>query len=70
MQMAAMGASEGRDAPRLPQIEGTFTLRTDGAVMANNTEEGPQPDAAGQVLSWTVSPRSAAAPMALVRLAR
>ena len=51
-----------------PQMDGTFTLTTDGAVLANNTDEGPQPDPAGQKLSWAVNPRTAAAPTALVKL--
>lgn len=66
--MAGMGAMESKDAPALPQFEGAFTLTTDGAVLANNTDEGPQPDPAGQRLSWTVNARQAAPPTALVRL--
>lgn len=67
--MAGLGA--GKDAPAgMPLVDGTFTLRTDGAVLANNTDEGPQPDAAGQRLAWTVNLRSTAAPMALIRLTK
>jgi hypothetical protein len=54
----------------LPVLDGRFTLRTDGAILANNTDEGPQPDAAGQRLEWAVTPRTASAPTALVRLER
>ena len=69
MQAAAM--SEGKpDAPKLPAMDGRFTITTDGAVLANNTDEGPQPDTTGQRLSWTVNARSAAAPTALIRLTR
>ncbi len=69
MQAAAM--SDGKpDAFKLPAMDGTFTITTDGAVLANNTDEGPQADPAGQRLSWTVNARSTAAPTALVRLAR
>lgn len=70
MQMAAMGAPANNATPRLPQIDGTFTVRTDAVVIANNTDEGPRPDSAGHVLSWSVTPRSPAAPMALIRLNR
>lgn len=52
----------------LPVIDGQFTLRTDGAVLANNTDEGPQADTAGQRMEWSVNVRSPAAPTALIRL--
>ena len=63
--MAADGKS---NAAPPPQMDGTFTVTTDGAVLANNTDEGPQGDPAGQKLSWAVNPRNAAAPTALVKL--
>ena len=69
MQAAAL--SEGKQRmPRLPELDGTFVVRTDAAILANNTELGPQSDAAGQRLEWRVNQRSAAPPMALVRLER
>lgn len=70
-RMAMIGMAEKGDTPGdMPVIDGTFTVRTDGTVLANNTDEGPQPDTAGQRLAWTVNLRSTAAPMALIRLAR
>jgi hypothetical protein len=63
--------SMGRDSSasmRLPDIDGTFTVTTDGQVLANNTDSGPKPAPSGQQLYWTVNVRSTAAPMALVRL--
>ncbi len=63
-----MGGSGKSDMPAPPTFDGTFTLTTDGAVLANNTDEGPQANAAGQKLAWIVNPRSAAAPTALVKL--
>lgn len=65
--MQGMAAKEGAASP-FPQLDGRFTLRTDGAILANNTDEGPQPDPAGQKLDWAVTPRSPAAPTALIRL--
>ena len=67
-QMAAMGAKEEGKDINLPEMDGTFTLSTDGQILANNTDEGPKAGTAGQVLSWSVSPRSNAAPTALVKL--
>ena len=72
-QLAAMGAmsdkaGEGGDAPKLPVLEGTFTLTTDGQILANNTDEGPVTDTTGSRLEWKVTPRTAAAPTALIKL--
>ena len=50
-------------------MEGTFRIVTDGEILANNTDEGPQASAGGQVLEWTINKRTQAAPMALVRIA-
>lgn len=69
--LAAIGAADqdtGKSGPKFPEIEGTFTITTDGNILANNTDEGPQADIAGQRLSWTVNARGAASPTALIRL--
>ncbi|MFC3174778.1 hypothetical protein ACFOD9_10990 [Novosphingobium bradum] len=60
-------AGDKEAAPPSP-AEGTFTLTTDGVVLANNTDEGPQSYPAGQKLAWAVNTRSAGAPTALIRL--
>ena len=65
MKAAAKGAP---GSPALPAANGRFTLTTDGAVLANNTDDGPRPVPGGQVLEWQVGQRGGAAPMALVRL--
>lgn len=65
---AAEGA-KGSKAPELPEMVGSFTLTTDGEILANNTDEGPQAAPAGRKLAWTISKRTAAAPTALIRLA-
>ncbi len=69
MQAAAL--SEGRQrGPQLPEMDGTFAIVTDAALLANNTDAGPQPFTTGQRLEWKVNARSTAAPTALLRLAR
>jgi hypothetical protein len=70
--MARLGAmsDDQVDTEGLPRIDGTFTIRTDGTILANNTDEGPKSDTAGQKLAWKVNLRTPAAPMALIRLAR
>lgn len=70
--MAQLGAMSGDEADTkgVPQIDGTFTIRTDGTILANNTDEGPRSDTTGQKLAWNVNPRTPAAPMALIRLSR
>ncbi len=60
-------AGAGAGSP-FPQVDGQFTLRTDGVILANNTDEGPQRDPAGQKLDWAVNLRTPAAPTALIRL--
>ena len=65
----ASGPDGKPDPAQAPQYDGTFTLTTDGTVLANNTDEGPKSDPAGQKLLWMVNPRIPAAPTALVKLA-
>ncbi len=67
MGAAAMSSERG-DAMKYPPVDGTFTMTTDGALLANNTDEGPKPDPQGQRLDWTINVRSTATPTALVRL--
>jgi len=65
--MQGIGAKE-KATPGAPQVDGRFTIRTDGAILANNTDEGPQTDAGGQKLDWAVNLRTPAAPTALIKL--
>lgn len=58
------GASEG--GPNL--ANGTFTIRTDAQILANNTDEGPSAAAGDQALVWQINPRTPAAPTALLKL--
>lgn len=62
--------TEGDGAPNVPVIDGTFRIVTNGRILANNTDEGPSASASGEVLEWTVSPRTTQAPTALVDLTR
>jgi hypothetical protein len=69
--LAALGAAsagEADAAPQFPEMDGTFTIVTDGQILANNTDEGPQATEEGQVLEWKVTPRTEAAPTALIQL--
>jgi len=70
MSMMQGMAGKGSGSSSFPQLDGQFTIRTDGAVLANNTDEGPQADPAGQKLDWAINLRTPAAPTALIRLAR
>jgi len=63
----------GKEAPQgIPVLDGTFAVVTDGEILANNTDEGPQagPAAGLKRLAWKVTTRTTAAPTALVKLAR
>lgn len=66
--MAASGSGEGKDMPNLPELDGVFTLVTDGTIKANNTDEGPVAQPGYQQLSWRVTGRSTSAPTALIDL--
>jgi len=63
-------AAEGDTAqtPPVRPIEGTFRIVTDARILANNTDEGPQAVADGEMLVWAIDTQTAAAPMALVQL--
>ena len=74
-QLAAIGAAMGagksgddEEMPKLPELNGTLVLTTDGTILANNTDDGPAATTTGQRLEWKVTPRSATTPTALVRL--
>lgn len=72
MGMAAASAMEkdGKASDDgMPTLDGVLTLVTDGEILANNTDEGPASVPGGRKLGWKVNPRTAAAPMALVRIA-
>lgn len=62
--------AEGADSPRIPELNGIFTITTDAAILANNTDEGAQASPKGQMLSWKVNRRKTNAPMALIQLTR
>lgn len=74
--LAALGAntsgtagSEMEGAMKdLPQIDGTFTIVTNGRILANNTDEGPSVVRDRARLEWRVDPRTKSAPTALIRL--
>lgn len=76
--LAAMGANEAGDSAEaealkgIPAIDGTFTVRaTNGMrILANNTDEGPEPGTAGETLTWRITPRTAQAPTALIATPR
>ncbi|WP_337661449.1 hypothetical protein [Erythrobacter sp. Alg231-14] len=69
--LAAMGAEQGNsEMPEVAVMEGTFTIVTSGIIRANNTDEGGVPTARGDELVWTISPRTQAAPTALIDMTR
>ena len=61
-------AADGEHGPPLPKIEGTFTIVTDGEILANNTDEGARSVTSGRALAWTINARTKVAPTALVRI--
>ena len=72
--MGAMVQGMGEEkAPsaNLPVLEGRFTIVTDGEILANNTDDGPQAGtAAMRRMAWKISSRTATTPTALIKLAQ
>lgn len=67
--LGAPGGSGGSPVDGPPaRAEGRLTLTTDGEILTNNSEDGPQRTAAGLQLRWEVSPSSAKVPETLIRL--
>ena len=64
----AQPGTKGPGANGWPVPDGQFTLITDATILANNTDEGPQPANGSQRLQWTVGPQGTSAPMAMIRL--
>lgn len=52
------------------EVKGTFTIRTNAKVLANNTDEGPIDEGAVQVLRWDIGPKTFGPPMALLQMAK
>lgn len=68
MEETAKGGKGEELMPRMPELDGTFSIVTDAQILANNTDEGPVTDAAGQKLNWKVNIRAASPPTALIKL--
>ncbi len=75
--MGAMGAlaalgdesrEKGEELPRMVTLDGTFTVRTDGEILTNNTEEGPATEGGRRVLTWRILPATTEAPETLIQL--
>ena len=62
------GSGDADMASGVPVPDGTFTIVTDGEILANNTDEGPEDDPRGRKLSWKIDRSTAVAPTALIRL--
>lgn len=63
---AAMLASNGDESAKA--LNGRFTLTTDAEIISQNQEDGAQPVANGRQIRWTITPMTAEAPMAVLRL--
>ncbi|GGD89324.1 hypothetical protein GCM10011515_06270 [Tsuneonella deserti] len=62
------GDGMGEALPRMPTPDGTFTIVTNGQILANNTDGGPVTASGAKTLTWTVNVRTRQAPTALVDL--
>ena len=62
-----MGLPDKSDGPQ-SLAQGRFTIVTDGEILTNNSEDGPEPHAGGRQLKWNVDATSTKVPEALVKL--
>jgi hypothetical protein len=71
MGLASLGSlgENANNMPNMPSMEGTFTIVTNGAIRANNTDEGSTTSPRGEVLTWEVDGSTQNAPTALIKLA-
>jgi len=60
-------ADAGKGGP-VSRAEGRFIVNTDGEILTNNSEEGPEPRASGSRLQWDVNASSKKIPETLIRL--
>ena len=67
--MTAISEGDEDEFPLVPDMEGTFTVVTDGEILANNTDEGPVAGPTGKTLTWKVNKRTQSPPTALIQLA-
>ncbi|MGK2912056.1 MAG: hypothetical protein ACSLE1_19975 [Sphingobium sp.] len=60
-----MGSGSGDDASKF--LDGRFTLTTNAEIVSQNQEDGPISVPGGKQVTWTVSPLTKDAPMAVIR---
>lgn len=61
-----MGGSNNKFEP--VEVKGSFTIRTNARILANNTDEGPTNEGGLQVLRWDIGPKTYGPPMALLKM--
>lgn len=61
-----MGGANNKFEP--VEVKGSFTIRTNARILANNTDEGPSDEGGLQVLRWDIGPKTYGPPMALLKL--
>ena len=64
--MAQGMGGQAKGAPS--HAQGRFTIRTDGDILTNNSEDGPSADPIGHQVHWDVAPGSTKLPETLIRL--
>lgn len=61
-------SEEARMFANLPKPQGSFTIRTDGEILTNNTDDGPIASGGLKELQWQINNRRTRAPEALIML--
>lgn len=68
-QMGGIGGMPGGGPGAASQLDGTFTLDTNAAIISQNNEEGATTTGARKVIVWKATPLTKSAPTAVLRLA-
>ena len=63
-----MGLPDRGEGGPVSHASGRFTVVTDGEILTNNSEDGPQPHSMGRQVHWDVNPSSTKIPETLVKL--
>lgn len=65
---SAGDSKEAKMFAGLPKLDGNFTIRTDGEILTNNTDDGPAVEGQMRVLQWKINARRDQSPEALIML--
>lgn len=67
-QAKMLGMPADKDMPQSSRTKGIFTVRTEGEILTNNTENGASTAGGVKTLTWDINPQTEKTPEALIKL--